>query len=142
MFLKARSVRQAVSLVVLSAFFVLVGISHFLNPSFFEAIVPPWLPAPRLLVDLSGVFEVAGGIGILVPSLRKTARWGLIALLIAVFPANIHMALNPEQFADWGMPLWALYLRLPLQFVFIAWVFWSGIPAPASGVNGEDATDE
>lgn len=132
MFLKTRSATQAVSLVVLSGFFVLVGVSHFLNPSFFEAIVPPYLPAPRLLVDLSGVLEVAGGLAILIPSLRNPARWGLIALLIAVFPANLHMALHPEQFRDWGMPLWALYLRLPLQLVIIAWVYWTGRPATDS----------
>lgn len=129
MILNARSAVQAVSLLVLASSFIFVGIKHFTNPAFFDAIVPPYLPSPRLLVYLSGIFEVAGGIGILIPALRQTARWGLIALLIAVFPANLHMAIHPNAFVDSGIPLWALYLRLPLQAVLIAWVYWSGRPA-------------
>lgn len=141
MILQARSVGQAVSLILVSAFFVFVGVNHFLNPAFFEAIVPPYLPSPRLLVDLSGVCEIAGGIGILVPALRQPARWGLIALLIAVFPANLHMALNPQPFVDSGFPLWALYLRLPLQGVLILWVFWSGKPATRTvGQDGHESS--
>jgi uncharacterized membrane protein len=129
MIVKARSAVQAVSLLVLASSFILVGIRHFTNPAFFDAIVPPYLPSPRSLVYLSGVFEVAGGVGILIPGLRQTARWGLVALLIAVFPANLHMAIHPAAFVDAGIPLWALYLRLPLQAVLIAWVYWSGRPA-------------
>ena len=126
MLLKARSAVQATSLLLVASCFVIVGIRHFTSPSFFEAIVPPYLPSPRSLVYLSGVFEVAGGIGILIPKLRQTARWGLIALLIAVFPANLHMAIHPDAFVDTGIPLWGLYLRLPLQAVLIVWVYWSG----------------
>jgi len=129
MFLKARSAVQAASLLLVASCFIIVGIKHFTSPSFFEAIVPPYLPSPRSLVYLSGVFEVAGGIGILIPKLRQTARWGLIALLIAVFPANLHMAIHPDAFVDAGIPLWGLYLRLPLQAVLVAWVAWSGRPA-------------
>ncbi len=129
MLLKARSAVQATSLLLVASCFVIVGIKHFTSTSFFEAIVPPYLPSPRSLVYLSGVFEVAGGVGILIPKLRQVARWGLIALLIAVFPANLHMAINPSAFVDAGLPLWGLYLRLPLQAVLIVWVYWSGRPA-------------
>ncbi len=129
MILKARSAAQTVSLFIVAAGFTFVGIGHFTNTLFFEAIVPPYLPKPRLLVYLSDVFEVAGGIGILIPMLRQTARWGLIALLIAVFPANLYMAINPTAFVESEIPLWALYLRLPFQAVLIAWVYWTGRPA-------------
>ncbi len=77
-----------------------------------------------MLVYLSGFFEVLGGVGVLVPRFRKAAGWGLIALLVAVFPANLYMITASEQFTQQGVPLWALYLRLPLQLVLIAWVYW------------------
>lgn len=87
-------------------------------------IVPPWLPAHLLLVQISGGCEILGGIGVLVSRLRKLAGGGLIALLIAVFPANIQMAAHPELYADLGSAqLW--YLRLPLQVVLIAWIWWT-----------------
>ena len=77
-----------------------------------------------MLVYISGFFEVLGGAGVLVPRFRKAAGWGLIALLVAVFPANLYMVTASEQFTQQGVPLWALYLRLPLQLVLIAWVYW------------------
>jgi uncharacterized membrane protein len=103
--------------------FVAVGTTHFTNPDFFLAIVPPYLPAPLALVYISGFFEIVGGLGILVPKLRTLAGYGLIALMIAVYPANIHMAMNPDQFPD--MSPTALYARLPIQFVMIAIVWWA-----------------
>ena len=75
---------------------------------------------------MSGVFEVAGGIGVLIPRLRSLAGWGLVALLVAVFPANLHMALNPELFSD-ASPF-ALYSRLPIQLLLIAWAYWATRP--------------
>jgi uncharacterized membrane protein len=111
------------ALVLLSIFFVAAGVSHFLNPDFYVAIMPPWLPAHRLLVDVSGVFEILGGLGVLLPATRSAAGWGLIALLIAVFPANLYMAINPDEFVARGMPRWSLYARLPFQLVFIAWAY-------------------
>ncbi len=116
---------RILSLIVLGAFFAFTGVSHFTNPDFFTAIVPPYLPAPLALVYISGVFEVLGGVGIWIPALRRAAGWGLIALLIAVFPANLHMAMNPDQYSD--VPYWGLLLRLPLQAVLIAWVYWAAI---------------
>ena len=100
---------------------ILAGANHFLNADFYVAIMPPYLPWHRALVLVSGVAEVALGAAVLVPRLKRPAGWGLIALFVAVFPANLHMALHP---ADYDVPTWALYLRLPLQGVLIAWVWW------------------
>lgn len=101
--------------------FVAAGLNHFRNPAFYESIVPPRFPSPKSLVAISGVAEIAGGLGLLFPRTRRAAGWGLIALLIAVFPANLYMALRPERFS---LPPWLLWARLPLQAVFIAWI-WS-----------------
>ena len=83
--------------------------------------MPPALPLHLEAVYISGFFEVLGGVGVLVPRLRKIAGWGLFALLVAVYPANIYMALTPQAFPD--TPLGALYFRLVLQFVFFYWAF-------------------
>ena len=113
---------------LLAVAFVLAGANHFRNPDFYVAIMPPYLPAHLELVYLSGVCEILGGLAALLPRTRALAGWGLIALLLAVYPANIHMALNPEPFVADGMPLWALYVRLPLQFVAMAWAYWATRP--------------
>lgn len=118
---------QAVSVVLLAVAFVGAGVLHLVRPRMFEAIVPPSLPAPRLLVYVSGVAEVAGGLGLLVPALRTWAGWGLAALLVAVFPANVHMARQSERFRRIA-PRWLLLARLPLQAVLIAWVLWAARP--------------
>jgi uncharacterized membrane protein len=123
-----RSRIKIAALFLLTAFFVFAGVSHFTNPEFFTAIVPPWLPAPLALVYVSGVAEIAGGLGVLPPQTRRLAGFGLIALLVAVYPANLHMALEPDAFVAQGTPLWALYLRLPFQFLFIAWAWWATRP--------------
>ncbi len=120
---------KRISLFLLAAFFTFAGVGHFTNEAFFVRIVPPWLPYPVLMVQISGVAEIAGGIGLLVPQLRRLAGFGLLALLVAVYPANIHMALHPEQFPD--MTATALYVRLPFQFVAMVWVWWATKPEPA-----------
>ncbi len=102
--------------------FVLAGIYHFLNPTFYLKMMPPVLPAPLFLIYLSGVFEIALGILLLISKFTHFAAWGLIALLIAVFPANVYMAMNPQVFPEFSST--ALYLRLPLQLVLIALMFW------------------
>ena len=85
-------------------------------------MIPPFLPFPLFLVYLSGVFEIVLGIALLVPRYRGIAAWGLIALLVGVFPANIHMAINPGLFPAYSpVTLWA---RLPLQAVFVLWAYW------------------
>ena len=101
-------------------FFVAAGTMHFLKPEPYLRIMPPYLPSPHLLVAISGVAEVAGGIGLLVPRLRRAAGWGLIALLVAVFPANIYMLQHPELF---HLAPWILWARLPFQGVFMAWIW-------------------
>lgn len=121
-----RSRIKRVGLVALSIFFVGAGINHFVDPDFYVAIVPPYLPAPLSIVYVSGFFEIVGGVAVLARSTRPLAGWGLILLLIAVYPANIHMVLHPEQFPE--VPTWALYARLPLQFVFMAWAYWATHP--------------
>jgi len=102
--------------------FVLAGINHFLNPDFYLRIMPPYLPWHLFLVYLSGVFEIALGALLLIPKFSRLAAWGLIALLIAVFPANIYMAMNTELFPEFNPIL--IWLRLPLQFLMIAWAYW------------------
>ena len=130
-----RIVRYLV-LFVVAAFFTFAGVGHFTNADFFIAIVPPYLQSvDRELVYISGVFEILGGIGVLVPMTRKFSGYGLLALLVAVYPANIHMAMNPEQFPD--MTANALLVRLPFQLLFAAMVWWSSIAAGAS--SGDDA---
>lgn len=102
--------------------FVLAGANHFINTPFYLRMMPPILPAPLFLVYLSGVCEIALGILLLIPKTSRLAAFGLIALLIAVFPANVFMAMNPQMFPEFSQT--ALYLRLPLQLVLIAWAFW------------------
>ncbi|HWD64683.1 MAG TPA: hypothetical protein VG405_05875 [Solirubrobacteraceae bacterium] len=103
-------------------FFVLAGVMHFVKPRAYKAIVPPYLPAAEALVYASGVAELAGGAGLMIPAARRPAGWWLIATLLAVFPANVHMALHPEQFPQVPGGARALVARLPVQAGFIAWV--------------------
>lgn len=110
---------------ILSLFFILAGVSHFQHPHEFERIVPPALPAPLTLVYLSGIFEILGGLGILWEGTRAVAGWGLVALLIAVYPANIYMATSGVKIFGFPSQPWMAWARLPLQFVFIAAVIWS-----------------
>jgi uncharacterized membrane protein len=106
----------------LAIFFVLAGINHFRVPDFYVKIVPPYLPFPLLLVYVSGFFEIVLGVGLLVPRYKRMAAWGLIALLIAVFPANIYMAVNPDAFPAYSPAM--LSARLPLQALLVTWVLW------------------
>jgi uncharacterized membrane protein len=102
--------------------FILAGAFHFVRPAMYAAIVPPYIPNARALVLISGVFEILGGIGVMLPFSRVAAGWGLIALLLAVFPANIYMATEARRFRA-AAPAWALWARLPLQAVLILWVY-------------------
>ena len=106
---------------VMAVAMVIVGVLHFVAPAGFVKIVPAWLPWPLGLVYVSGVFEILGGVGIMVPKTRRAAGIGLVALYVAVFPANINMLVHA---ADFDIPLWALWARLPFQVVFIAWALW------------------
>ena len=114
------------ALLGLSFFFVAAGVNHFLDPGFYVRMMPPALPAHRFLVVVSGVFEIGGGLAVLLPGWRGRAGWFLAALLVAVFPANVYMAMNPHLFLD--IPAAALLGRLPLQVLFIAWAIWATRP--------------
>jgi uncharacterized membrane protein len=103
-------------------FFVLAGILHFIKPRAYRRIVPPDLPAPEALVYASGVAEIAGGAGLVPEATRRPAGWWLIATLVAVFPANVHMALHADDFPKVRGGAASLWARLPIQAVFIAWV--------------------
>jgi uncharacterized membrane protein len=119
---------------LMAALYVLAGMNHFLNPAVYLKIMPPYLPWHRFLVAASGVCEIALGLLLLVPRYARWAAWGLIALLIAVFPANLHMAVHPELYPE--IPAAALWARLPLQAVLIAWacVYTRPEPPPSRGV--------
>jgi uncharacterized membrane protein len=104
---------------VLALLFIAGGILHFINTDLYLKIMPPYIPWHVAMVYISGVAEIAGGVGLLVPILRKPAAWGLVALLIAVFPANVYMAIDRIQVTSQPIPQWLLWARLPLQAVLI-----------------------
>ncbi len=115
---------------LMGGLYVLAGITHFRAPDTYERIVPPQFPAPRTLVYLSGVAEILLGVGVLFERTRRESAFGLIALLVAVFPANVYMATSddvelgavPDEYRDLSnLALWA---RLPLQAVLVAWAWW------------------
>ena len=118
------------ALIALSFFFVAAGVLHFARADFFLSIMPPYIPHHLAMVYLSGAFEILGGFFVLPLATRRLAGYGLIVLLLAVFPANVHMAMNPELFPD--MAPAALYARLPLQLVFVAWAWWATAPDVAA----------
>jgi uncharacterized membrane protein len=107
---------------LMAFFFVAAGLNHFFNPEFYIKIMPPYLPWPVFLQYLAGALEIVLGAMLLIRYFTKIAAWGLIGLLIAVFPANIHMALNPHLYPVLA-PI-AYWIRLPFQFLFIAWAWW------------------
>tara|TARA_B100001057_G_C22426080_1_gene785493 strand:- start:237 stop:647 length:411 start_codon:yes stop_codon:yes gene_type:complete len=111
----------------LAIFFIFFGIDHFINPGFYLSIIPPAFPLHKEAVYISGFFEILGGLGVLISRFRKIAGWGLIALLVAVYPANIYMALTPEAFPNISIGL--LYFRLALQFLFFYWAYVVTLPA-------------
>ena len=99
---------------------------HFIVPRSYKAMMPPSLPSHREAVALSGIAEIAGGAAVLHPRTRRLGRWWLLALLLAVFPANVHMAVNAEQIKGLDLnkiPRWALWARLPLQPLAMLWVW-------------------
>jgi len=106
----------------LAAFFIASGVNHFAMPKAYERIVPPSRKREaKRLVEISGVAEIAGGLGVLIPAIRRLSGLGLIALLAAVFPANLYMAREPERFPR--IPRWALYARLLLQPAMMLWAW-------------------
>jgi uncharacterized membrane protein len=120
---------KAILRVILAVFMVTAGVLHWVTPDPFVKIVPSFLPYPLALVYISGVFEILGGAGLLIPFVSRAAAWGLIALFIAVFPANINMAVNRIHLDGIPDSPWLLWGRLPLQAVLIAWAWWYTRPS-------------
>jgi uncharacterized membrane protein len=112
-------------LYLMSGFYIIAGVMHFYRPELYLPIMPPYLPWPLALIYISGAAEFFLGAGVLMPQTRRYAAWGIIALLIAVFPANVHIALNnvPLGGATEGFGIWN-WVRLPLQAVLVAWAWW------------------
>lgn len=122
-------------LYVMSLFYIVAGVMHFVAPKVYARIIPPQLPRPLSLVYLSGIAEIVLGIGVVIRRTRRRFAWGLIALLVAVFPANVHMATSnrvPDAVPDWadGIARGALWARLPFQGVLILWAWWYTRPLP------------
>jgi uncharacterized membrane protein len=123
--------RKELFRVILAVSIIIVGITHFTEPEPYVKIMPPQLPYPLGLVYLSGFYEILGGIGLLVPPVSQAAAWGLILLFIAVFPANINMAVNHIKIETipYSDSPWLQAVRLPFQAVFIAWAWWYTRPS-------------
>jgi uncharacterized membrane protein len=107
--------------VLMGVMYMVAGTGHFVATRLYESIMPDYLPAHHELVLISGAAEIAGGLGVLIPQTRRAAAWGLVVFLVAVMPANIWMAQQPERYPD--IPLWAIWLRLPLQLPLIWWAW-------------------
>lgn len=137
-----RNLLSNLSRPLLALIFVAGGLNHFRAPDVYESIIPPYLPNPRLLNLVSGVAEILGGIGVLIPQTRRAAGIGLILLLVAIFPANVYMATNradlPERLRD--LPQWTLWLRLPLQGLLIFWVWRATSQAKTNGGDAAKPT--
>lgn len=134
----ARAMARRVLRIILAVSMIAIGITHFVMPAGFVAIVPAWLPAPYALVLVSGFFEILGGAGLLIPRVRRAASYGLVALYIAVFPANVNMAVHHLQPDGLHIPTALLWGRLPFQLLFIAIALWVGRddPLPANADAG------
>jgi uncharacterized membrane protein len=118
-----------------AAFFVLAGVNHFVNPAFYLKIMPPYLPWHAPLVYLSGACEIALGLLLFFRRSTRAAAWGLVALLVAVSPVNVHMAINHGLYSEYSVA--ALWLRLPLQILLLAWAYWYTLPV-ARRVRGRE----
>lgn len=123
-----RETLRALSRWVLAAAFVFAGVMHFVITGAYVRIMPPWIPLHREMVLLSGVCQIAGGIGLLVPRMRREAAIGLVLLLIAVFPANVQMLLNARAAGASSTAQTLLWARLPLQLALAAWVLFAAGP--------------
>lgn len=120
--------QPCVSQYLIAVMFILTGTLHFIKPEVYVSIMPDYIPWHKPLVYISGAGEVLGGIGVLMSGVRLWAAWGLIALLLAVFPANIDMAQQAWRYQGWqSWFFWATLLRLPLQFALIYWIYWACI---------------
>lgn len=119
--------------VVLALLFILAGVLHFTHTAFYRRIMPPYLPFHDALIYLSGLFEILGGAALLIPRFRRAAGYGLILLLLAVFPANVQMVIDDTIAGGAAFPPVLLWLRLGFQFVLIAVVWWCAKPDADTG---------
>jgi uncharacterized membrane protein len=108
-------------LVVMGLFYMAAGVNHFVHPRMYVAIMPRCIPWPLVMIYISGIAEILGGIGVLAPLTRRFAAWGLVAMLIAFLPVHVNMCLHPEEFGN--LPVWALWVRLVLQGPLVAWAW-------------------
>jgi uncharacterized membrane protein len=113
---------RKLSIWVLALMFASAGVLHLLKPAPFVRIMPPFVPFPAMIVTLSGMAELFGAVGILIPASRRLAGWAVVLLLAAVLPANVYMAQQNIQIPGMPMSQWMLWLRLPLQFLLMWWV--------------------
>jgi uncharacterized membrane protein len=120
---KNEKILKKIALYGTGIFFIIAGSRHFLKPEFYMLMMPSYLPVPLTLIYISGAFEILGGIGLMVPKTRAFSAWGLMALLLAVLPANIYLWTHRIALPDTYTPSWLLMLRIPLQFLLIAWVY-------------------
>lgn len=116
---------KIISLYAMAAFYLVAGMNHFRTPKFYHRIIPPGLPKDAVNM-LSGAAEIVLGIGLMIPAVSTWAAWGVIALLIAVYPANIYHLM--QRGAGMKVPMWALWFRLVFQFVLLAWAYWHTSP--------------
>jgi uncharacterized membrane protein len=119
---------------IIAAFFVVAGANHFAHPAPYRSMMPSYLPWPDGLIWISGIAEMLGGLGLLLPQTRRLAAWGLIALLVAVFHANVNVALHGWPGVD--LAPWILWLRLPFQPLFAWWIYRAGIHQPGRSRYG------
>lgn len=113
---------KKISLYLIGIFYIFAGLMHFVNSSFYLQLMPPFIPWPLTMVYWSGVIEIVLGILVLLPKYSTKAAWGIILLLIAVFPANIYTVTSGG--AGFDVPIWVAWARLPVQGLFIAWAYW------------------
>ncbi len=114
-------------LIGMGCLYIVAGINHFWHPAMYLAIMPPYIPWPAGMVSFTGVAEILGGIGVMIPNgfvfprTRAAAAWGIVALLICIWPVHFNMAFHPANYPT--VPLWAIWVRLPLQIPLIAWAW-------------------
>lgn len=116
-------VLKKIALYFTGVFFIFAGLRHFTMPEFYMLMMPNYLPVPLTLIYISGAFEILGGIGLMIPKLRSFSAYGLMALLLAVLPANIYLWTHDVHLPESYSPSWLLLLRIPLQFLLIAWMY-------------------
>jgi uncharacterized membrane protein len=120
--LRILSTAQRIAVMVAAVFYVAAGALHFIKPAPYLRSMPPYIPAHSAMVRISGAFEILGGLGLLLPATRRVAAFGLVALLIAVFPANIYMAVHPVEAGASAIASVLRWGRLPLQLVLVWWL--------------------